>query len=627
MKQETSIHKDISSQITSTADTKPYPEKHSPDAFQLEDFSSLLNNLGIDAQNPYNELLSHSTSPTPSPTKNSIDSLFAQYPSFSPLHITEESAPNSKELLHKGTSKHPSLSTQITNHSPEMSIAFKNQKFAYIPEIPPFRPSSLLKPSTTTFTSPLLLKTTDPTYESLEQTSTKKIKSKKPYSPNWADEDYVSSEGSDITISSEHSSPYYDDQSLCHENKKPRTISTHTTTSTSATKTPRTPSATKATTTSDTKTTATPSYTTFQDVIATQFSSSSNTNSNPINLHLPTIDTLSSRGLAITTTKYILISRISKTISPETFHQDLLAIQQYLGGPPFDIYDSSQELLPPHIIKEELSGRLSILITLTTTANFSTQGIIHTSTLPFLFFTNTNTTPKSAFTSKRYTVQAIPTKDIVPSLDSLHEVCCIRGFPDNHHTISTQLGIILRDISTTAGPNYSLLPILQTTFLKPQTHFVDETFLQLYTYDKAAQLILHRLLNLSNTPILHTALSWKGEISKSLADFTNSTTNNPNLLHTQYTLSLAKLSQDRDTIIRLVTPYILKETPISYVIQLHDFNSTTPWISPTFTYHFVSEKPNIPIHFDKKWTTTYPTSHLLTTAIPGYLSLRSLPRR
>ena len=118
---------------------------------------------------------------------------------------------------------------------------------------------------------------------------------------------------------------------------------------------------------------------------------------------------------------------------------------------------------------------------------------------------------------------------------------------------------------------------------------------------------IQNTLGLQPVPIHHRALSWTGQIAKSLADFRFSLTNNKSLLYQPSVLRLYGIDVGSTfaALLPSIAPYIL--TPISYGYIAYA-RIDSPWEKDTTnTLILLSTKPDTLTQFDlQRWQTDYP---------------------
>ena len=301
---------------------------------------------------------------------------------------------------------------------------------------------------------------------------------------------------------------------------------------------------------------------------------------NILPITLSTNMALHTKTTAKLTTQLLLISRIPIAYTLQEITGDLNMISNMLGA---DIDTSelamryNETTLTHAYIRD--GSRIGILVQLTSTHNFCTTGNFYSHTLP-LFFFSASSRSEGLGTTRRLTVQALPTTNL-HQLSSTTEVCCIRCLPDNAHTISAIFSLLWRDLLETLG-NLPLLPILTSTKTnRPTGPFVDEVFLRIHIFKdimEISKIQIQTALNLQTFPIHHHVLSWHGEIAKSFRDFLHSPTNNFNLIYNPTILQFGNISQSTEDLLHIIEPFI--NTPISYVYQIHG-KMDSPWLPNT----------------------------------------------
>ena len=266
-------------------------------------------------------------------------------------------------------------------------------------------------------------------------------------------------------------------------------------------------------------------------------------------------------------------------------------------GAIFNVQDALLQYQTKQNVLLTENKRQSILISLSNPADFSTHGNFRTDILPLLYFTHTMNQDEISGTYKRYMVQAVPTRIPLPPLDQLHEVCCIRGFPDNPSVISALFGIIMKDLITNINSNTTLIiPIFTSNLTRRKTEpvsiFFDEAFLQIFTPHQPTQTSLRKLLSLETYPIPHATLSWKGQIAMNYSDYTYSSTNNKNLLYNPTSLVIENIIDTMDNTAEILLQYICPSTPISYIIRWYG-TLEQPWLSTSDAIILVSQTDDL----------------------------------
>jgi len=163
--------------------------------------------------------------------------------------------------------------------------------------------------------------------------------------------------------------------------------------------------------------------------------------------------------------------------------------------------------------------RHSIIFKLSSIRLFSTTGNFDTPILPMFFFTASNR-HLNIGTSRRLTIQALPITSLI-TYTSTNELCCLRGFPDNCHTILAIFSLLWRDLNINLPSHSDFLPILTSTMVRRGQQFVDEVFLRIHT-SLPSELNLQTDLGLTQTALHHAVLSWQGQIAPSQQNYRNS---------------------------------------------------------------------------------------------------------
>ena len=281
-----------------------------------------------------------------------------------------------------------------------------------------------------------------------------------------------------------------------------------------------------------------------------------------------------------------------------------------------------------HIYLRDRS-RISIIVTLIYPATFSTTGSLSTPILPFFFFTASDRLNNRG-TTRRLTVQALPADDI-DSIKTSHEICCIRGLPDNCHTISAIFYLIWRDLLTNYPNEIPLLPLLTSKMNRRTIHtqtgqdeeiFVDEVFLRVHAPSSDTASNIRNALHIPPThPIPHAALNWHGEIAHSHQSYQNTPTNTANLLYQPTSILILDTTETLQELLHQVHPHLI--SPISFAYLIHGIIDS-PWLPNTSNILVLSSQQNgtVPEFNEATWSTTfpnYPPPRYLF--LPGYEAL------
>ena len=194
-------------------------------------------------------------------------------------------------------------------------------------------------------------------------------------------------------------------------------------------------------------------------------------------------------------------------------------------------------------------SRVGIVVQLTSIHNFCTTGNFYSHTLP-LFFFSASFRRVGLGTTKKLTVQALPTTNLHP-LSSTTEVCCICCLTDNSHTISTLFSLLWIDLLETLG-NLPLLPLLTSRMAnRPTGSFVHGVFLRIHIIKDFLDVFeIQTALNLQPLSIHHHVLSCHGEIAHSSRDFLHSPTINFNLIYNPTILQFGNITHTTEELLK-----------------------------------------------------------------------------
>lgn len=351
-------------------------------------------------------------------------------------------------------------------------------------------------------------------------------------------------------------------------------------------------------------------------------------------------DLFHQKGSSFISTNLLLISRIPSNYSINQITDDLLAIESLLGGPSLDISDfvARYEAQPEKFYLTKYGNRLGIVAILKESADFSTTGTFNSPVLPMFFFSvKTNDIPPFAGTSKRLTVQAIPstfsTESHCPSLN--FDLATIRGIPDNAHSASTVLGLILHDLRVTLGQLDSILPLFVTvrttryprnSVRRDEPLWIEEIFLRLYALTQDDLLSCQLSLHLQPTPIPYTALAWKGQMARTLEEYYQAPTNVPDLVYSPMGLLFFGLTDSLEFYYNLFCDYISPNTPISFGV-LYQGAMDSPWLQVTTDAIFImSSLDGVSPAFDsERWNMEQPIRYRYSaTYLPGYSAIMTI---